>query len=60
MDLSDQSNTVEHSEVMEQWREGLLHLYGTIIMIEQAQTVGIYVEYMFSELGGVSAQNEID
>ena len=45
---------------MEQWREGLLHLYGTIIMIEQAQTVGIYVEYMFSELGGVSTQNEID
>ena len=55
-----ESNTVEHIEAMEQWREGLLHLNGTIIMIEQAQTVGIYVEYMFSELGGSFAQNEKD
>ena len=55
-----ESNTVEHIETMEQWREGLLLLNGTIIMIEQAQTVGIYVEYMFSELGGSFAQNEKD
>ena len=37
-----------------------MHLYGTTIMIEQAQTVGIYVEFMFSEMSGSVAQDEMD